>query len=131
MKIFTVQIPESYLRQLENMIPEVGTSRSELIRIATREFLRKELLFMGEIKKVERKIKITRFFDCCINCDKKMYAPSARNHFFHKAIEIFKLKFCCSCYELYKDKSFSEFPEELIGKIRKKIERFKENNPEL
>ena len=127
MKIISVQLPESYTRLLEKMTPEIGVSRSELIRIAIRDFLRNELIFSEELKKEDRKIKIERFFDYCINCEKKLHSPSVRNHFFHKTIEIFKLKFCCSCYKNYKDKSFSEFPEELIEKIRKKIKAFKEN----
>ena len=45
MKIITVNLPESYLRLIENEIGENGIfpSRSELIRVAVREFLIKEL----------------------------------------------------------------------------------------
>ncbi|MFX1503986.1 MAG: ribbon-helix-helix domain-containing protein [Promethearchaeota archaeon] len=45
MKIVTVNIPESYLDSIEKLVGENGLypSRSELIRVAVRDFLLKEL----------------------------------------------------------------------------------------
>jgi Arc/MetJ-type ribon-helix-helix transcriptional regulator len=45
MKIVTVNIPESYIDAIEKLIGENGLypSRSELIRCATRDFLKQEL----------------------------------------------------------------------------------------
>ncbi|MFW9971086.1 MAG: ribbon-helix-helix domain-containing protein [Candidatus Odinarchaeota archaeon] len=45
MKIVTVNIPESYLDSIEKLVGEEGLypSRSELIRVAVRDFLIKEL----------------------------------------------------------------------------------------
>ena len=45
MKIVTINCPESYLQAIEKLVGENGLypSRSELIRVAVREFLIKEL----------------------------------------------------------------------------------------
>jgi len=45
MKIVTVNVPESYVSAIEHLVGEDGfyPSRSELIRVAVREFLIKEL----------------------------------------------------------------------------------------
>ncbi|MFX1364061.1 MAG: ribbon-helix-helix domain-containing protein [Promethearchaeota archaeon] len=45
MKIVTVNIPESYLDSIEKLVGENGLypSRSELIRVAVRDFLLREL----------------------------------------------------------------------------------------
>ncbi|MFX0167597.1 MAG: CopG family transcriptional regulator [Candidatus Hodarchaeota archaeon] len=128
MKIITVQLPESYTRKLENMTRQIGVSRSELIRTAVRDFLNNEFTLIEELKKENRRNKIARFFDYCINCERKIYSASGSNHFFHKTIEIFKLKFCCSCYKNYRDKTLDEFPEDLIEKIKKRIKAYRENS---
>ena len=125
MRIITVQLPEIYIWQLENMIRKTGISRSELIRIAIREFLIYELKFVEEMKKENRRIRAMRIFNYCINCGNPLHNLSNSNHFFYRAIEIFKLKFCCSCFEQFKDKTLDEFPEELIDKIIKMIKKYK------
>lgn len=53
MKIVTVNIPESYLESIKRLIGENGLypSRSELIRVAVREFLIKELRMANEMIK--------------------------------------------------------------------------------
>ncbi|MCK4285181.1 MAG: ribbon-helix-helix protein, CopG family [Candidatus Lokiarchaeota archaeon] len=53
MKIVTVNIPESYLESIKRLIGENGLypSRSELIRVAVREFLIKELRRANEMIK--------------------------------------------------------------------------------
>jgi len=53
LKIVTVNIPESYLESIERLIGENGLypSRSELIRVAVREFLIKELRRANEMIK--------------------------------------------------------------------------------
>ncbi|MFW9865342.1 MAG: CopG family ribbon-helix-helix protein [Promethearchaeota archaeon] len=53
MKIVTVNIPESYLENIERLIGENGLypSRSELIRCAVRDFLIKELRRANEMIK--------------------------------------------------------------------------------
>lgn len=127
MKIITINLPKSYTLRLEKMSQGIGVSRSELIREAIKDFLVNELLFIEEIKKEDKRKLISRFFDYCINCERKLHHTSSRNHFFHKTIEIFKLKFCCSCFKLFKDKTLDEFPADLIDKIKKKIKAFKKH----
>jgi len=53
LKIVTVNIPESYLESIKRLIGENGLypSRSELIRVAVREFLIKELRMANEMIK--------------------------------------------------------------------------------
>jgi hypothetical protein len=45
MKIITVNLPKSYIKAIKHLTGEDGIypSRSELIRVAVREFLRKEM----------------------------------------------------------------------------------------
>ncbi|MHA1527174.1 MAG: ribbon-helix-helix domain-containing protein [Promethearchaeota archaeon] len=53
MKIVTVNVPESYIDAINKLIGENGLypSRSELIRVAVREFLIKELKMAKKIVK--------------------------------------------------------------------------------
>ncbi|MHA2430121.1 MAG: hypothetical protein ACXACC_03695, partial [Promethearchaeota archaeon] len=57
-------------------------------------------------------------------CEKKI--DRGKNHKFHKNFEVFQLKFCCSCYKKFKDKSFDEFPGYLINRIKKKVKSYKD-----
>ena len=64
MKIVTVNVPESYLGSIEKLVGEHGLypSRSELIRVAVREFLIKELQMANNMAKFkEAKIKTDGF----------------------------------------------------------------------
>ena len=45
-------------------------------------------------------------------------------NFSQKNLRVFELKFCCSCFKKFKDKTLKEFPDNLIKKIQKKIEDF-------
>lgn len=53
MKIVTVNIPESYLDSIEKLVGETGLypSRSELIRVAVRDFLLRELKMANDLAK--------------------------------------------------------------------------------
>ena len=55
MKIVTVNIPEKYIDLINNLIGENGLypSRSELIRVAVREFLIKELKMARKLTKYD------------------------------------------------------------------------------
>ena len=125
MKIITVNIPEEYLRLLDEISGCIRASCSEELREAIRTQLINELRLGEKTEKDIEKKKIIRFFDYCINCESKLDYIARRNHFFYKNIEVFELKFCCSCYKQFKDKSFDEFPVCLIDKIRKKIKAYK------
>ncbi len=56
MKIVTVNVPESYLGAINKLIGENGLypSRSELIRVAVREFLLKELKMANNMAKYDK-----------------------------------------------------------------------------
>ena len=53
MKIVTVNIPDSFIGSIEKLVGENGLypSRSELIRVAVREFLLKELALANRMTK--------------------------------------------------------------------------------
>ena len=55
MKIVTVNIPDSFLDSIEKLVGEDGLypSRSELIRVAVREFLLKELTLANRMVKYQ------------------------------------------------------------------------------
>ena len=56
MKIVTVNIPESYIASIEKLVGEHGLypSRSELIRVAVREFILKELQMADNMAKYKK-----------------------------------------------------------------------------
>ena len=64
MKIVTVNVPESYLGSIEKLVGEHGLypSRSELIRVAVREFLLKELQMANHMAKY-KETKVDNFDD--------------------------------------------------------------------
>lgn len=64
MKIVTVNIPESYIASIESLVGEHGLypSRSELIRVAVREFLMRELQMANRmVKYKEPKAEVDDF----------------------------------------------------------------------
>lgn len=125
MKLITINLPDSYIRAIEKMSLNTEVSRAELIRQAIRSFLIREMSFFKKLEKETKADKITRFFDYCINCGKKLHRIEGGNHHFYKNIEVFQLKFCCSCYEQFKDKKFENFPKNLIESIYKKLSAYK------
>ncbi len=64
MKIVTVNIPESYLDSIEKLVGETGLypSRSELIRVAVRDFLIRELKMANDLVKY-KETEIEEFDD--------------------------------------------------------------------
>ncbi len=134
MRIITVDLSDSDIKELLEGSICTGINRPEHVRLAIRDQIRNEFKLAGKTEKEIEEEKITRFFDYCINCERRLDNTARRNHFFHKNIEVFELKFCCSCYEQFKDKSFDEFPAHLINNIQKKIKAYKKyslRNPPL
>jgi hypothetical protein len=125
MKILPANLPESYIRLIEENCLGHCINAPEHIRIAVRELIRNEFLTSEFLEEEPPQTNNIRFFECCINCERRLHFPASGAHIFHKNIEIFKLQFCCSCYEKFKDKSLAEFPEDLIDKIQKKIKAYK------
>lgn len=125
MKLITVNLPDSYLRSLEKSSLCTGISRSELIRQAVRSYIIKEIKFAKRLETELEDKRITRFFEYCINCERRLHTIARRDHLFHKNIEVFQLRFCCSCYEKFKNTSFDEFPTHIIDKIKKKVKAYK------
>lgn len=125
MRIITVDLSDSDIKELLEGSRCNGTNRPEHLRLAIREQIRNEFILAGKTEKEIEEEKIARFYDYCINCERRVDSITRRNHFFHKNIEVFELKFCCSCYKQFKDKSLDEFPAHLIDGIRKKVKAYK------
>jgi len=59
MRIITVKIPEAYVRELDELVRlGIYPSRSEAIRVALRELLKKELYNQAEEGDVQRAARI-------------------------------------------------------------------------
>lgn len=125
MRLIKVNLPDSYIKELLKSNICTGTNRPEHLRLAIRDLIVNEVKLAKKTEKEIEEEKITRFFDYCINCERRVDNITRRNHFFHKNIEVFELKFCCSCYKQFKDKSLDEFPAHLIDSIQKKIKAYK------
>jgi len=128
MRIVTVNLSNSNIKELLEGSRCNGTYRPEHLRLAIRDQIRNEFILAGKTEKEIEEEKITRFFDYCINCERRVDNTVRRSHFFHKNIEIFELKFCCSCYKQFKDKTLDEFPAHLIDSIQKKVKTYKKYN---
>jgi len=126
MKIVTANVPDSYIKLIEEISSRTCASRSELLRVAIKQFLLKEMGLAQKLEKELERLKNTYIFDYCINCKRKLENLAGRNHKFHQNYEILGLKFCCSCFEKFKDKSFYEFPEYLINRIRRELKAYKD-----
>jgi hypothetical protein len=85
----------------------------------------KETALIQKLENELEKLYISQFFDYCINCERKLDRLAGKNHKFQNNIEIFELKFCCSCYNKFKNKTFDEFPVDIINRIRKKVKTYK------
>jgi len=70
MRIITVKIPEAYLRELDELVKlGVYPSRSEAIRVALRELLKKELYDRSESCGFQRAVHI-----------RSRYSPKRRDY---------------------------------------------------
>ncbi|MGB5913212.1 MAG: ribbon-helix-helix domain-containing protein [Promethearchaeia archaeon] len=127
MKIITANVPDSYIKLIEEISSRTCASRSELLRLAIKQFLLKEMGLAQKLEKELERIKDTYIFDYCINCERKLENLPGNNHKFHQNYEILGLKFCFSCYKKFKDKSFCEFPEYLINRIRRELIAYKDH----
>ena len=125
MKIIKINLPDSYIQSLQEAVLCSGGSSSEHLRVAIRDLILNDRRLSKKREKEIEERKITRFFDYCINCERELDNTVRKNHHFHKNIEVFELKFCCSCHKQFKDKSFDEFPAHLIDRIQKKIKAYK------
>jgi len=100
-------------------------SDSERLRKVIKIYVLNDAKLVEKIKKKIEREKVSRFFNYCINCERKLDSTARRNHRFHKNIEIFELRFCCTCYEQFKDKSLDGFPANIIDNIYRKIKAYK------
>ena len=101
---------------------------SERLCIVIKNYILNDAKLVEKIKKKVEREKVSRFFNYCINCERKLDSTARRNHRFHKNIEIFELRFCCICYEQFKDKSLDGFPANITDNIHRKIKAYKKYN---
>ncbi len=111
------------MRNFTRFLPD-----SERLSKVIKNYLLNNANLVEKIKKKIEREKVSKFFNYCINCERKLDRTTRRNHRFHKNIEIFELKFCCYCYEQFKDKSLDEFPTTIIDNIHRKIKAYKKYN---
>ena len=90
MRIIKVNLPDSYIRELLKGCICTGTYRPEHLRLAIRDLIVNEVKLAKKTEKEIEEERINRFFDYCINCERKLDIIARRNHFFHKNIEVFK-----------------------------------------
>jgi len=103
-------------------------SDSERLHKVIKNYLLNDAKLVEKIKKKIEKEKVSKFFNYCINCERKLDSTTRRNHRFHKNIEIFELRLCCYCYEQFKEISLDRFPIKIIDNIRNKIKAYKKYN---
>lgn len=130
MRNITINLPNAYLKILEDLSQKTGITRSELIRRAIRDQLQKDLPFLSVINNLHpeieleiKKEKIMQFFNYCILCNKRLHY--SKQPYKCKNLEILELRFCCSCFKKVEGKSFNELPNNIISKIQKKLEEYK------
>jgi hypothetical protein len=121
----TIYLRDAPSIALDELSRLTGISKTELIEVAIKQFLIGEILFLNQLQKECYENKISKFFEYCIYCDKKLDTYSKKNHHYHKSIEIFELKFCCTCYEKFKDIPFNKLPAHIIKKIQGKLTAYK------
>ena len=139
MRNITINLPEAYLKLLEKIGQKTNKSRSELVRIAIKKRLEKDLSLFSlimetfpeiEIERKKREIelqkeKISKFFNFCINCGTKLHTGNQKNHYKYMNMDIFELKFCCICFKKFEGKSLDELPALLLKKIQQKLKEYK------
>ncbi|MFX1298847.1 MAG: ribbon-helix-helix domain-containing protein, partial [Promethearchaeota archaeon] len=123
--IVSLDVPDSYIELLNKISLCICTSRSEVLRLAIREYLIREMATAQKLEKEVEELKIVHIFDYCINCEKKLDSLTGLNHKFNRNFKVFELKFCCSCYTKFRDKSLDEFPAYLINRIKKNVKAYK------
>ena len=147
MRNITINLPDLYLEILDKLRQKQGTSRSELLRRAIKDYLNIDLEFNNRIyqlypkldierkireelrKKLElkhllmlKKLRTTEFYKFCIVCNKRLH--STKNPVKIKGINVMELRFCCSCFEKFEEKTFDELPDYLIKKIKRKLKNY-------
>ena len=149
MRNITINLPEAYVKLLAKVGEKTGRSRSELVRIAIKDRLEKDLPFFAVIEsiypeielerkkklEIKKKVEIKRltelkrrreleFYNYCILCDRKLHPEAIPLKF--NNINIFELRFCCLCFEKFEGKTLDELPKSVSKKIQEKLERYKE-----
>ncbi|TFF98169.1 MAG: hypothetical protein EU547_02245 [Promethearchaeota archaeon] len=111
MILVDLQLPEHYLVYIDGFIREnlsnnVHEEIENAIRIAIQEF-------MG----LENREQEGHNF--CIHCGKILH--KSKVPYKYKKFSITEIRFCCKCFNQFKDKKFEDFPEALIEKINNSI----------
>jgi len=124
MKIITVNISEMHMKSMSKLV-EIGVyqSRSELIRMALKDFLLKNAQHLENYENYSNlHLKFSGLYDSCILCGIKLH--KIQKPFKIKQFEILDLRFCCRCFKQLKGKSFDNFPKRIKEKIIKRIKKY-------
>ena len=147
MRNITINLPDVYVKLLTQIGEKTGRSRSELIRIAIKDRLEKDLPFFAIIEKIlpdiqlerrkreeiQKKIEFKRlaelekkrdleFYNYCILCDRKLHPEITPKRI--NGVNIYELRFCCMCFEKYEGLTLDELPKSVSRNIKKKLERY-------
>ncbi len=147
MKLITLDLPLSDIKKLSVLSWEWGASRAELIRIAIRDLLTKELSPRNSNRIIVPSQRIIvpsqriiipsqsilidnerelNFYRYCISCNNKIHNSKAPYRHENK-FEIIELRFCCDCYKKFENTSIEGFPESILDNVQNKLEKYKES----
>ena len=130
--MITVELPLSYLKMLSKISWEWGASRAELILLAIRVLIEKEISSRNSNRNLipcqtiliddDRDLN---FYKYCISCNNKIHNSKAPYRHENK-FKIIELRFCCDCYKKFEKYSIEDFPEFILENIQNKLEKYKE-----
>lgn len=121
-------MPDSYLKFLDILGLKYNESRSSLVRRALNDFLNDEEKYQAkineEIKEKYRKPTLP-FYRFCIACDSRVVTQTELFKRNYPNLNIFELRFCCSCFAKYENTPLNKLPKALLKKIQDKIREYK------
>ena len=71
----------------------------------------------------------TDFHNYCVSCNRRLHNRKSPGKY--KNFKILTLRFCCSCYEEYENKTMDEFPKSFIRALNKKVKDYFEFKNEM
>ena len=124
----TINLPDLYIKLLNDIGLKYNESRSALVRRAIRDYLMTDEIFQASLERIKEESKkktIKQFYNYCINCDNEIKSQTESLQLKHPNINIFDLRFCCSCFAMFENLPLDEWPKEIIQKIWTKIKEYK------
>lgn len=107
MKMWKIGLPEKDIILIKALIAEGRyPSLSQFVRYAIRDLILEEYL------------------DRCVYCGNIIhYRNQIRRR--DKGIKVYTFKFCCRCFEKFKDKTLEELPNKVFKNIHRKLDKYR------